>query len=113
MRRVVLESPLSGITLKEVERNIHYARMCLLDSLNRGESPLASHLLYTQVLDDNLEEQRRVGIAAGHAWIPCAEAIIVYADYGVSGGMARAIADAGTIPVEYRRLISEVAGEEG
>lgn len=113
MRRVVLESPYSGKTPEELERNIKYAQMCLLDSLRRGEAPIASHLLHTQVLNDDIEEQRKMGIAAGHAWIPCADAIIVYEDYGISGGMARAIADAGNVPVENRRIISEAADMEG
>src|SRR5690606_24498929 len=45
---VIIESPYSG----DVERNTEYARSCLLDSLRRGEAPIASHLLHTQVLED-------------------------------------------------------------
>lgn len=111
MRRVILESPYAGKTIQEVQHNIKYARQCLLDSLGRGEAPIASHLLHTQVLNDDISEQRKMGIAAGHAWIPVADAIVVYEDYGVTAGMARAIADAGVIPVEYRRIISEVTGD--
>ena len=45
---VVIETPYS----RDVEANTEYARACLLDSLRRGEAPIASHLLHTQVLDD-------------------------------------------------------------
>lgn len=109
MRRVLLESPYSG----EVDRNIQYARQCMLDCIQRGETPMASHLLYTQVLDDNIIEQRVTGIRAGHAWIDCVDAVVVYADYGISGGMARAIGLAASkgIPVEERRIISEAQGD--
>lgn len=109
MRRVLMESPFSG----EIIRNIQYAKQCLLDCLQRGETPMASHLLYTQVLDDNVIEQRVVGIRAGHAWMDCVEAVVVYADYGISGGMARAIglANSKGIPVEERRIISDAQGD--
>lgn len=54
MIKVILESPYAG----EIDRNIRYARACVRDSLLRGESPIASHLLYTQsgILDDDIEE---------------------------------------------------------
>lgn len=102
MRRVILESPYAGA----VSRNVLYARACLRDSLDRGEAPLASHLLYTQVLDDTLPEERHTGIEAGLAWGDAAEASVVYTDLGISAGMAlgieRALAE-GRL-VEYRSL---------
>ena len=102
MRRVVIESPYAGA----LEANVTYARECLFDSLHRGESPLASHLLYPQVLDDDIAPERHLGISAGHAWISSAHAVVVYADRGISNGMrigiARAMAHG--IPVEYRYL---------
>ncbi|MFE5288119.1 hypothetical protein ACFRAQ_24390 [Nocardia sp. NPDC056611] len=61
---VIIESPYAG----DVEANLAYARAALLDSLNRGEYPFASHLLYTQVLTDADADQRSHGIAAGLAW---------------------------------------------
>jgi hypothetical protein len=109
MRRVLLESPYAG----DVDLNVKYARRAMLDSLERGEAPLLSHLLYTQVLDDNIIEQRRAGIAAGHSWMEVAHAVVVYVDYGVSSGMAWAIALATSlgIPVEERRIISDAIGD--
>jgi hypothetical protein len=104
MRRVIIESPLSG----DLERNLRYGRLCLLDCLQRGEAPFASHLLYTQVWDDLDGELRKKGMAAGVAWYPAAEACVVYLDLGKSSGMQRGI-DAsrrapGRIIVEYRHL---------
>lgn len=64
MRRVVLESPLSG----DFELNQRYARWCMLECLRRGEAPFASHLLYTQCLDDLVEKERDLGILAGLEW---------------------------------------------
>lgn len=103
-RRVVLESPFSG----DVEANIAYARLCVRDSLLRGEAPIASHLLYTQetVLDDAVPEERKLGMLCGWTWIPLCEAIVVYTDYGISRGMREGIqiAIACKKPIEYRTL---------
>jgi hypothetical protein len=87
MRRVVIESPYSG----DVERNMRYAKLCVKDCISRGEAPIASHLLLTQVLDDTNPEERRIGMAAGHAWIMMANALVVYTDLGVTPGMQAGI----------------------
>lgn len=102
MRLVILESPYAG----DVGANVRYALDCLRDSLKRGEAPLASHLLYTQVLDDTAPEERHLGIEAGLAWGARAEATIVYTDRGVSEGMKKGIdrARAEGRPIEYRTL---------
>jgi hypothetical protein len=85
MKRVIIESPYAG----NIERNLKYARACLKDSLQRGEAPIASHLLYTQegVLDDNIPEERKWGIDAGLAWKEVANLHVFYIDYGMSPGM--------------------------
>jgi hypothetical protein len=91
-RRVIIESPFAG----DVGRNIAYARAAMRDCLLRGEAPIASHLLYTQegVLDDNLPEERLLGIEAGLAWGTAAEATVVYGDFGLSRGMEYGIENA-------------------
>lgn len=104
MRRVVIESPYSG----QVQRNEEYARAAMADCLDRGEACIASHLLITQVYNDLDPEQRAAGIAAGHAWIPVADALVVYEDYGISSGMAQGIAFAAQqegVEIEYRKIL--------
>ena len=65
MRLVILESPYAG----DIERNVAYARECIRDCLLRGESPIASHLLFTQpgILRDDVPAERELSIAAGHS----------------------------------------------
>lgn len=103
MRRVVIESPYGGA---ERERNVAYAQAALADCLRRGEAPYASHLLYTQVLEDDIPRDRRIGMEAGFAWGECAELCVVYQDLGTSDGMKAGIARAQEwgIDVEYRSL---------
>lgn len=101
-RRVIIESPYAG----DIDRNLTYARRCLLDSLQREEAPFASHLLYIQVLDDTDPIQRRWGMEAGFIWHKGACASVVYTDYGVSSGMRVGIqaAEELGLKVEYRTI---------
>lgn len=87
MIRTIIESPFAGDTKKNTE----YARAALLDCLRRGEAPIASHLLHTQVLDDSKAEDRLLGMQAGYAWISVAQQMAVYIDRGISDGMKLAV----------------------
>lgn len=104
MKKVILESPFAG----DLERNIKYARMCVKDSLKRGEAPIASHLLYTQegILDDTIPEERLQGINAGLKWKEVADLQVFYIDYGISNGMQYGMdyAKEHNIPFETRKL---------
>jgi hypothetical protein len=102
MKLVIIESPFAG----NVERNIAYAKAAMLDCLRRDEAPYASHLLYTQVLDDLKIEERKLGMFAGFEWARKADLITVYQDLGISEGMEKGIAmhhERG-IPIEYRSI---------
>jgi len=103
VKRVCIESPLRG----NVARNVRYADACLQDSLRRGEAPFAGHLLYPRVLNDELPVDRRRGIEAHLAWLPLANLVAVYENFGLSEGMWTAIKLARKldIPVEYRKLL--------
>jgi hypothetical protein len=109
MDPVIVESPFAG----DVERNLRYVRACMHDCLvNYGEAPFASHALYTQpgVLNDELPEERQLGIRAGFAYRQLAHKTVVYEDFGHSGGMEYGInhADAAGHLIEYRKLPSEL-----
>lgn len=108
-RRVIIESPYAAPNQDGQNDNVAYARAAMLDSLNRGEAPFASHLLYTQVLNDDVIEQRHQGIEAGLAWGNVAEATVVYTDRGISAGMQAGIdrAEFENHPVEFRHLEGE------
>src|ERR1035437_6900166 len=92
MTRVVIESPFAG----DVERNMTYA----------SEAAYASHLFFTQVLDDLNPDERQLGIEAGLEWGKAAEKTVVYIDYGISSGMKLGIkaAEEAERKIEYRRI---------
>ena len=91
MKRVILESPYGSDSVVVVDRNTRYARAAMLDSLKRGEAPMVSHLLYTQVLDDRDRDDRHMGIEAGLAWGSVVDATVVYVDLGITSGMEKGI----------------------
>jgi hypothetical protein len=99
---VILESPYAG----DIQSNEEYAYKCCLDCLSRGESPYASHLFFTQFLDDNVPEEREQGIQAGFAWRTVAKKTVVYTDRGISKGMEYGIEHSEKlgIEIEYRSI---------
>ena len=103
--RVIIESPYYSPDREEQERNIEYGLDCLRDSLTRGETPFASHLLYTRVLDDAKVDDRRLGLTAALGWIESADRSAIYIDRGVSSGMRLGIQHAvPSIAIEVRSL---------
>jgi len=88
------------------QRNRIYALACMRDAvLARGEAPYASHVMFSEALDDARPEERAAGMESGFLWGVFAEARVVYCDYGISPGMAQGIAQRppGQL-VEYRYL---------
>ena len=85
-RRVIIESPYAGA----VEDNLAYLQRCIRDSCLRNEAPYASHLMYTQALDDDDPDERALGIEYGFLWARTAERAVFYLDRFVSPGMRKA-----------------------
>ncbi len=114
MQPIIMESPFAEDDKKTAKRNLEYARAALLDCLQRGEAPFASHLLYTQVLDDTDPAQRTQGIEAGFAWWfgskNAAEEpmIVFYVDHGMTSGMVAALERATKIGacIQVRRILN-------
>lgn len=115
---VLIESPLAAPTIEGWVRNKKFARACMRDCLGKGEAPYASHLLYAQegLLNDDIAEERALGIHAGLVWGKNANKTVVYTDLGISSGMERGIKRAREEgrEIEYRTLgfIPEVSPKE-
>lgn len=131
LKFVFVESPFAGATEEERTEHLRYARAAMADCFERGEIPIASHLLYTQegILDDTIPDERRKGMEAGFVLreflgeavnagvgarrdslgqvYPKAIAYTaVYQDRGISPGMQRGIEDssANGVKVLFRSL---------
>lgn len=109
MRMVFIESPYAG----NYERNVQYALHCLKDSIDRGEAPFVPHLLYTQVLQDEIPDERALALTIAANWRRSATLIAVYTNLGITAGMQLGIDDAKRlgINVELRELGREVMAE--
>src|SRR5438105_4537902 len=108
--RVIVESPFAGDF-----KNVRYSRECIRDCIDRGESPFASHLLYTQkgILDDKIPDERKRGIAAANGWLEVADYVAVYMDLGVTRGMLIGVVKAARLNKQIRlRWIRERRDEE-
>lgn len=104
---VIVESPFRGLDHAERVRNVRYACQCLRDSIDRGEIPFLSHLLYPQVLDEDVITQRKIGIDLNLILIQLkADLVAVYEDLGISNGMHEAIerATKHKVAIQYRKL---------
>jgi hypothetical protein len=108
MKLVVCESPYRAETPFELRRNLAYARALVHHFTMRGFSAHASHLLYTQCLDDRDPEQRRLGIEAGLALLRVADVHAFGIDLGISHGMTMAMEKA-KASVEWGMLYEEVS----
>jgi hypothetical protein len=64
MKLVVIESPYAG----DIEKNLEFCLNICRYAVSKGYSPYASHLMFTQFLDDNVPEERQAGIDCGLAW---------------------------------------------
>lgn len=105
-RLVVVESPYRPSDAYSVEQHKLYLLHALADCYRRGEAPFASHHLGPEVLDDDREYERALGIHCGFAWGQHADLIAVYSDLGMSPGMKAAIQHYKSIgkPIEWRSL---------
>lgn len=110
----VVESPFSAPNVDGLVRNVQYTMLAVRDSLNRDEAPYASHLFYTQMLDDNNQDERQLGMDAGLTICHHAEQTAVYTDYGTSRGMQYGIETANTAgrSVIERKLFPNASSPE-
>jgi len=81
-KRIILESPFAG----DVNNNVHYAKALIHKLAHQGYAPSASHLLYTQCLNDTLQFDRDLGINKGLDYAHNKDSIIGI-DRGFSTGM--------------------------
>lgn len=96
MKRVNLESP-----MRSCEHWQGYLKLCMQDSISRGEAPFASHAMYPFFLNDDRTEERELGIEMGMEYLVKAQAVVFYVDHGMSPGMLVALDRA----LEYKKRV--------
>lgn len=97
---VYICSPYRG----DVEENVRKAQLYSVKAMidHPDVLPIAPHLLFTQYLDDNDPEQRRMGLSAGLDLLSICDELWVYGLDNPSEGMAGEIALAQELSIPIR-----------
>ena len=102
-------SPYAGNT----EENTAFARQACGYAIRQGAVPLAPHLLYPQILNDSVPEEREIGIRLGLDILERCEELWICGDR-MSAGMKRETAYAKARGIPVRRIpVCEIMGNSG
>ena len=104
---VYIASPYSG----DVERNVAFAKAACRYAMNQGVTPIASHLLYPQMLDDGVPEERKLGTDMGLRILKVCEEVWVCGSE-LSSGMEQEIRAARQLQIPLRRVSEQEIGWE-
>ena len=66
--------------------------------------PIASHLLYPQVLNDDVSTERELGTAFGLSLLAICDEVWVFIDGQISSGMKQEIEEANRLKIPVKRL---------
>lgn len=85
---VIIESPYTHRHPMGIRMHEAYLELCIHNSIMKyGETPLATHKLYTKALDDQKAEERQRGMERLHDLSRISDYHVVYYDLGISSGM--------------------------
>ena len=92
MKLVYICSPLRG----DIDANMEKAREYCMDAVDKGVTPIAPHLFFTQFLSDDIPQEREQGMSMGMELLSRCDELWVYGSR-ISEGMAQEIAFAESI----------------
>lgn len=95
-KKIYVASKYAGDVDTNVASAITYCR-CVIDE---GYMPIASHLLYPQILNDNIPEERELGLMFGLALLRTCDEMWVFGS--VTSGVAREIEEAKRLKKQIR-----------
>lgn len=72
-------------------------------AIHQGHTPIAVHLLYPQMLDDNNPEERETGLQLGHRILEVCDELWCCGSR-ISSGMAREITEAQRLGIPIRQI---------
>ena len=95
-RKIYVASRYAGDVDANVAAAITYCRRVI----DEGDMPVASHLLYPQILNDNIPEERELGLLFGLALLAACDEVWVFGE--VSPGVAQEIEEAKRLKKQIR-----------
>ena len=87
----------------DTEANIAFAKKACRYAIHQGHTPIAVHLLYPQMLDDNNPEERETGLQLGHRILEVCDELWCCGSR-ISSGMAREITEAQRLGIPIRQI---------
>lgn len=102
-QKVYIVSPYAGDVEINAKNAITYCRY----AISKKKIPIASHLLYPQILDDNNPEEREVGTLYGLSLLAICDEIWCFGDE-LSPGMEKEIKEAKRLKKRIRYFPKEV-----
>ena len=64
----------------DVAANVAFAKRCCLDVIHAGEVPFAPHIYFTQFLNDDIPQERELGIKCGLEILALCSAIWIFGE---------------------------------
>ena len=97
-KKIYVASPYAGNVAKNVAAAVRYCRKVIDD----GYMPVAGHLLYPQILDDNDPEERDLGLLFGLALLRTCDEVWVFGT--VSDGVEKEVEEAKRLKKRVRYM---------
>jgi len=101
--KVYIVSPYAGDVDANVKNAVTYCRF----AINKKKIPVASHLLYPQMLNDNIPEEREIGTLYGLSLLAICDEIWCFGDE-LSPGMEKEIKEAKRLKKRIKYFSKEV-----
>ena len=100
-RKIYVVSKYAGDVATNKENAVRFCRYVI----DRGNIPVASHLLYPQILNDSSPHEREMGLMFGLALLALCDEVWIFTENGeISSGMKREIEEATQLGIPVRQL---------
>lgn len=101
-RLVYIASPYAG----DIQSNVEFAKAACRFAVAQGVTPIAAHLLYPQILDDQIPDERAAGVRMGLRVLRACDELWVCGDY-ISHGMQVELAAAKDWGIPVKQIQAE------
>lgn len=105
MKLIYVASPYAG----DIEKNTEFAKKACRHAMEQGYAFFAPHLLYPSILNENVPEQRQLGIDMGLTMLAHCDELWCYGDR-ISHGMMMEIEEAQSLGIPVRRVMEQENG---
>ncbi|MGL4792077.1 MAG: DUF4406 domain-containing protein [Anaerotignaceae bacterium] len=107
MKIIYVASPYAG----DIEKNIEFAKRGCVFVKEQGHTFFCPHLLYPTILNENIPQERQLGLDMGIAMLKCCDELWCFGER-ISQGMANEIEQAQSLNIPIFRVLEKEQGFE-